>query len=209
MTRTLTLAEFAELAASAVEAAGLEAPSSRVRVVPGERMLRYYVTQGLMDRPEVVSTESGREARYGRRHLLQFLATKRLQAGGASLAEIRDELAGADAGRLATLAAVPSGVLPDGVADASADVAPDGRAEFWRRTPDESVKPAAVMAAPQRTVSVIPVAPGAELHLDTARWTAAEIQRVAAAVRRALQARPAEAPNSPDPDDPTPREEPR
>ena len=218
MARTLSLPEFADLAAAAVEAAELEAPSSRVRVVPGERMLRYYVTQGLMDRPEVVTTAAGREARYGRRHLLQFLAVKRLQAGGASLAEIRAELARADADRLAQLAALPAGVVPRGLEDTAPDRAglqPADRAGFWRQAPEEAptdqppARHARATATPRRTVTVVTVAPGAELHLDAARWARPDITRLSAAVARALAAFAPASDDLPPPANPDRHKEPR
>lgn len=73
----------------------------RVREVPDVRTVRWYQTTGLVDRPVAVR---GRTALYGRRHLLQLLAIKRLQAEGRSLAEIQAELAGAPETSLATLA---------------------------------------------------------------------------------------------------------
>src|SRR5438132_5850914 len=67
--------------------------SGRVRDVPDRRTIRYYVTLGLVDRPLAVPGR-GRTAFYGRRHLLQLLAIKRLQAQGLSLAEVQDRLVG-------------------------------------------------------------------------------------------------------------------
>src|SRR6266852_5767625 len=66
-------------------------PSSRVRDVPDRRTIRYYTTLGLLDRPAEMR---GRTALYGRRHLLQLVAIKRLQARGLSLAEVQRTLAG-------------------------------------------------------------------------------------------------------------------
>src|SRR5664279_2651526 len=69
------------------------APNGRVRDVPDQRAIRWYTTTGLVDRP---IGGRGRGARYGRRHLCQLVAIKRLQAAGSSLAEIQLRLAGAD-----------------------------------------------------------------------------------------------------------------
>ncbi len=198
MDRTLRLAEFAELAATAVAATGLAAASDRVRVVPGERMLRSYVTQGVLDRPTVVATPAGREARYGRRHLLQLVAAKRLQATGATMAEIRERLAGADGAALAALAALPEGVVPDGLGDTAPSAPSQRRADFWR----EPAAPAAATAAqasaataspagrpsavPVHTVHVLRVAAGVELHLDARRWSASGAGELAAAVSAVL-----------------------
>ena len=54
--------------------------SGRVRDVPDRRTIRYYTTLGLIDRPAL----RGRTALYGRRHLLQLVAIKRLQAQDAA-----------------------------------------------------------------------------------------------------------------------------
>ena len=51
--------------------------NGRVREVPDRRTIRYYTTLGLIDRP---ARMRGRTALYGRRHLLQLVAIKRLQA---------------------------------------------------------------------------------------------------------------------------------
>src|SRR5262245_45243958 len=53
--------------------------NSRIREVPDRRTIRYYTTLGLIDRPAEMR---GRTALYGRRHLLQLVAIKRLQARG-------------------------------------------------------------------------------------------------------------------------------
>jgi len=142
---SLSRLEFAELAAAAVEAVGVESANGRVHVVPGERMLRYYTTQGVMDRPQLVVTASGKEARYGRRHLLQFVAAKRLQAGGASLPDIRRRLAQVSDAELAGLAAIPAGVIPPDLADVDVPAPPDAP-PFWHRRPAEA-RPATITEA--------------------------------------------------------------
>src|SRR5438034_5727425 len=67
--------------------------SGRVRDVPDGRTIRYYTTLGLVDRPVAVPGK-GRTAFYGRRHLLQLVAIKRLQAQGLSLSEVQARLVG-------------------------------------------------------------------------------------------------------------------
>jgi DNA-binding transcriptional MerR regulator len=87
-----TLAELTTRAAS-VLSDGRSAPlSGRVRDLPGERTIRWYVTIGLVDPP---LSRRGRIAVYGPRHLLQLVAIKRRQAEGRSLADIQAELTGA------------------------------------------------------------------------------------------------------------------
>lgn len=63
---------------------------SRVSPIPDARTIRYYTTLGLLDRPWI----EGRQARYGKRHLLQILAIKALQARGLPLAEVQSRLYG-------------------------------------------------------------------------------------------------------------------
>jgi DNA-binding transcriptional MerR regulator len=66
-------------------------PNGRVRDVPDRRTIRYYTTLGLLDPPAEMR---GRTALYGRRHLLQLVAIKQLQARGRSLAEVQQALVG-------------------------------------------------------------------------------------------------------------------
>ena len=113
--------------------AGGGAPSGRVRAngrvrdVPNERLVRWYVTVGLVDPP---LSRRGRVARYGRRHLLQLVAVKRRQAEGRSLAEIQAELAGATDETLAAVARLTD----TSPAPQAPPAAPD---RFWARQPRE------------------------------------------------------------------------
>ena len=93
--------------------------SGRVRDVPDLRTIRYYTTLGLLDRPAEMR---GRTALYGRRHLLQLVAIKRLQARGLSLAEVQERVVGlSDAAlrRLAAAEAVAAGTAAQPPASAS------------------------------------------------------------------------------------------
>ncbi|MGW5684719.1 MerR family transcriptional regulator [Nonomuraea sp. NPDC003754] len=91
MSETWTISELAERAAEHLRASGQQV-NGRVREVPSERLIRWYATIGLLDPP---LTRRGRVALYGRRHLLQLVAIKRMQADGSSIAEIQVALAGA------------------------------------------------------------------------------------------------------------------
>ncbi len=71
----------------------------RVTAAPDARMVRYYGTLGLVDRPVIVE----REARYGRRHLLQLVAVKALQARGLPLADVQARLYGCSNSELENL----------------------------------------------------------------------------------------------------------
>jgi DNA-binding transcriptional MerR regulator len=119
----------------AVEAALAEGyggpPNGRVRGVPDERTIRYYTTLGLLDR---ASEMRGRTALYGRRHLLQLVAIKKLQARGQTLAEIQRALLGQTDATLARLAGVNGG---DVLGRAAAAPARPPRA-FWRQRPEST-----------------------------------------------------------------------
>jgi hypothetical protein len=78
--------------------------NGRVRDLPNGRTIRWYTTIGLVDRP---SAMRGRTALYGRRHLLQLAAVKKLQSAGRTLAEIQELLLGATDSRLVELADLP------------------------------------------------------------------------------------------------------
>lgn len=68
----------------------------RVSPVPDARTIRYYTTLGLIDRPRI----DGRQAKYGRRHVLQILAIKALQAINLPLSEIQTRLYGRTDGEI-------------------------------------------------------------------------------------------------------------
>jgi hypothetical protein len=113
-----SLDELVQRVAQSLTATGVRAPNGRVNAMPDARMIRWYATVGLVDKP---SAMRGRTSLYGVRHLLQVVAIKRLQAQGRTLAEIQLELAGATEATLRRIAAVPDAVLagsahPAGVA---------------------------------------------------------------------------------------------
>ena len=122
----------------------------------------------------------GRTAYYGRRHLLQIVAVKRLQARGMSLVDIQKNLAGADNSSLKRWAALPAGFWeaatgPAGPAQVpaspddlltSASPGPrqrEGRARFWAAEP--AVAESRRSGGPRCAVTakpaiVLPLAPG-------------------------------------------------
>src|SRR5438128_5529797 len=75
------------------------AADGRVSAAPDARTVRYYTTLGLLDRPAIV----GRQARYARRHLVQLLAIKALQAAALPLAGIQRRLYGRSEAELTAL----------------------------------------------------------------------------------------------------------
>lgn len=89
-------------------------PNGRVRGLPDQRAIRWYITIGLLDRPH---GGRGRGARYGVRHLRQLVAVKLLQSQGLPLAEIQERLTGISDAGLAALAPIPPEVLDPPVLD--------------------------------------------------------------------------------------------
>jgi DNA-binding transcriptional MerR regulator len=104
-TGLLTIEQLAGAVAAALEAGGVATASGRVRDVPDVRTLRYYTTLGLLDRPAQML---GRTALYSRRHLLQLVAIKRLQAQGLPLAQVQARLVNATDRQLSQLAGLPA-----------------------------------------------------------------------------------------------------
>lgn len=116
-------------------AVGYDGPSSgRIRSVPDRRTIRYYTTLGLLDRPAAME---GRTALYGRRHLLQLVAIKRLQAEGLELAEIQARLTGLSDRALAAIARLPEDAQEKEQTDGTKTPA----RPFWRQQPAEPVAP--------------------------------------------------------------------
>jgi DNA-binding transcriptional MerR regulator len=114
-----TLTELVAEAASSI--ATLPPPKNgQVRAVPDERTVRYYGTLGLLDRPLAMR---GRTALYGRRHLAQVVAIKRLQGAGRSLAEIQTLWTTLDDTTLARMSGVDVGGKRA------------GRRDFWKTPP--------------------------------------------------------------------------
>jgi DNA-binding transcriptional MerR regulator len=118
--RGWSLEELVRRATEALAAGDVRAPNARVTPVPDRRLIRWYATIGLVDRP---LASQGRTARYGPRHLLQLVAIKRRQAQGYTLAEVQAELTGATDSTLRKIAEVPAELLRD--ADVPADLLRD------------------------------------------------------------------------------------
>jgi DNA-binding transcriptional MerR regulator len=164
MEATRTISELAEQAAGVLAASPQQA-NGRVRDVPNERLIRWYVTVGLLDPP---LSRRGRVAQYGERHLLQLVAVKRRQAAGRSLAEIQEELAGATNETLAAIAGVKASPEP------APRVAPAATPRFWARPPAKPTTwetPETPESAPRSNPGLVHglrLAPGVTLLLEAA-----------------------------------------
>jgi hypothetical protein len=122
-----------------VDAAGLRPTNASARAAPSARAVRFYVANGLIDRPE----GRGTAATYNYRHFLQLLAIKIRQREGQTLDIIKREMAELAGDRLERR--IAESLAPALGAGADLAVARDeDEAHSWRR---------------------IPVADGIELHV--------------------------------------------
>jgi DNA-binding transcriptional MerR regulator len=152
----LTLDELSAAVSRALAVDYAGSANGRVRDVPDRRTIRYYTTLGLIDRPAAMR---GRTALYSRRHLLQLVAIKRLQAEGKSLAEVQARMYGLTDAALSALARLPDNhdAPPPPKPEPSAHDRRAGR--FWGEAP----------APVARALLGVPLADGVTLLLSAAR----------------------------------------
>jgi DNA-binding transcriptional MerR regulator len=112
-----------------VDAAGIRPTNASARVAPSARSVRFYVANGLLDRPE----GTGTSATYNYRHFLQLLSIKIRQREGATLETIKREMkegtGDALERRIATSLAPALGVG----ADTAARTTDEDPLRSWRR----------------------------------------------------------------------------
>ncbi len=141
--RLWTLPALAHELAAVLARGGVVPADGRARELPDARTIRYYTTLGLLDRPAELR---GRTAYYGRRHLAQLVAIKRLQAEGLTLAEVQERLLGLTPRRLFALADLPAPGAPAPLASPAPPASPVKKParRFWEQPPaPRSVPPAA------------------------------------------------------------------
>lgn len=132
-----SLDELSARVTAALAQVELDQTNGQVSEVPNGRTIRYYATIGLLDRPYT----AGRAVRYGRRHLLQLVAIKRLQARGLTLVDVQKELLALNDKGLEALAALPA---DDEIAALAAEVhGPAPKVESRRERSFWSAAPAA------------------------------------------------------------------
>lgn len=149
-------------ATSLVDSAGMRPTNAAARASLSARAVRFYVANGLLDRPD----GKGTAATYGYRHLLQLLAIKVRQREGQTLEVIKRELAEQTGDALERKVAQ---ALAPSLAAQAPPVEPDdgGTPVSWRR---------------------VAVANGVELHVrdDAPAATEHVILAMRAAVRAAI-----------------------
>lgn len=140
-----SLDELSETAARLLRQHGTRVDDGRVTLAPDIRVIRFYQTFGVVDKP---LRYDGRRAVYGYRHLLQILAVKRLQAEGHPLGMIQSSLPAKSTDHLerALRTTTPAEALPRD---------PDGP------PPAPAVSPRQVLTAE--------IAPGITVTIDPAR----------------------------------------
>ena len=147
-----TVRQLVSLTGQLLHQVGLTVRDDRVSNTPDVRMVRYYQSIALVDRPH---RYEGRTALYGFRHLLQVLAIKLLQSRGYSLARIQQALTGLPTPRLeaAILQSLSNTSSPPAASPAAAPV------------------PAPRAAAPSspKTLVAMEVAPGITVTIDPAK----------------------------------------
>ena len=168
------------------------ARNGQVRDVPDARTIRYYASLGLVDAPAEMR---GRTAFYGRRHLLQVVAVKRLQAAGKALVEVQQQLVGLTDAALEAIAKLPAGIeQPDAEESRKESTAPLAPAPvaFWATTPAPVTAPAPQSGA--RTLQLVRVSDAVSLVIEAAEPIApqqAEALRAAAGpLLRIIESKP-------------------
>ena len=118
-------------ASALVDAAGMRPTNASARAMPSARAVRFYVANGLLDRPE----GAGTAATYGYRHLLQLLAIKIRQREGQTLDAIKAEMRDVTGDALERR--VAQSLLPALVLDGSSSngAAANDAPATWRRVP--------------------------------------------------------------------------
>ena len=113
-----------------VDAAGMRPTNASARAAPSARAVRFYVANGLLDRPE----GTGTAATYNYRHFLQLLAIKIRQREGQTLEVIKQEMKEVTGDLLERR--IAGSLAPALGAGADAAVAhDDDRLMAWRRLP--------------------------------------------------------------------------
>lgn len=168
----------------------------RVTTIPTDRTIRFYTTQGLVDKP---LGREGQSALYGYRHLLQVLAVKYLQSHYLPLRKIRSIVGGSSNRDLEQLMPefAPSswahqaftrddrrvGPGPETQPPAVAPVSQTGTAPPAERT-DPAEESLAIAGAD--AWHRLEVGPGIELHVHAAALTASNRERLRGALLREL-----------------------
>ncbi|WP_439627785.1 MerR family transcriptional regulator [Gemmata sp.] len=182
---------IAELGAAVERALAIDydgARNGQVRDVPDARTIRYYASLGLVDPPAEMR---GRTALYSRRHLLQVVAVKRLQASGKSLVEVQQQLVGLADAALEPIARLPA-VIEQPAAKESAEAVAAPRpapVAFWATPPAPVPAPSGA-----RTLQLVRLSDTVSLVVEAAEPISAEhaaaLRAAAGPLLRMIHAQP-------------------
>src|SRR3982750_4553585 len=112
-----------------VDAAGMRPTNASARAAPSARSVRFYVANGLLDRPE----GTGTSATYNYRHLLQLLAIKIRQREGVTLDVIKREMREVSGDALERRVAASLAPALGAHADVAVRETDEERSASWRR----------------------------------------------------------------------------
>jgi DNA-binding transcriptional MerR regulator len=112
-----------------VDAAGVRPTNASARAAPSARSIRFYVANGLLERPE----GTGTAATYNYRHFLQLLAIKIRQREGITLDTIKAEMKEVTGDALERRVASSLAAALGATVETRKQAADDERAASWRR----------------------------------------------------------------------------
>jgi len=114
-----------------VDAAGVRPTNASARAAPSARSIRFYVANGLLERPE----GTGTAATYNYRHFLQLLAIKIRQREGVTLDLIKQEMKDVTGDALERRVANSLAAALGATVETRRQSVDDGQAVTWRRLP--------------------------------------------------------------------------
>src|SRR5881398_634306 len=114
-----------------VDAAGVRPTNASARAAPSARAIRFYVANGLLERPE----GTGTAATYNYRHFLQLLAIKIRQREGITLDIIKKEMREFTGDALERRVASSLAAALGATVETRKQASDDERSMSWRRMP--------------------------------------------------------------------------
>jgi DNA-binding transcriptional MerR regulator len=114
-----------------VDAAGVRPTNASARAAPSARSIRFYVANGLLERPE----GAGTAATYNYRHFLQLLAIKIRQREGVTLDVIKGEMKELTGDALERRVASSLAAALGATVDTRRQAADEDVTASWRRVP--------------------------------------------------------------------------
>jgi DNA-binding transcriptional MerR regulator len=112
-----------------VDAAGVRPTNASARAAPSARSIRFYVANGLLERPE----GTGTAATYNYRHFLQLLAIKIRQREGVTLELIKREMKDVTGDALERRVAASLAAALGATVETRRQAADDDATMSWRR----------------------------------------------------------------------------